>query len=281
MLVVLFATLAPAAFPQTSTSATYNYARVSFPGAPITNVNGINNSNVIAGSYYDSQYSVHGFTYSAGKYTAVNFPGATMTEILGISDNGDIVGEYQLSGALNFHGFARRNGTFIKINDPSAKIGTMAFGINKAGTIVGSYDNAHGFVYENGTYNTVDAPYVAGPHQTQLNGVNNLGWIAGQVYTGGIWRGFWITPDHHLHFVEPVSSTDSEVTGVNNRGDIVGCHDTRAGFVSFVVSSYTSAGKFPHEQSVVSCASAINDARAVVGSYSTVNNQNGFLAVPR
>lgn len=276
LLLVLFSVV-PAAICQTSVSVTYNYAPLSYPSAPVTNVNGINNSNVIVGSYYDSQYFVHGFIYRAGKYTAVNFPGATMTEVLGINDNSDIVGVYQMPGTLNFHGFLRHNGVFAEINDPSAKIGTMAYGINNAGTIVGTFDNEQGFVYQNGAYRTLNAPQLSGEsHQTQLNGINNVGTIVGQVFTGGIWRGFWIT-NNQIHYVEASGSVDSQATGINGHGDIAGCHDIQSGFVSFLA---TSAGKYPAQASVVSCASAINYARAVVGTYSTTSKSYGFLAVP-
>lgn len=278
LLFLLLAALVPAGVSQTNVSVTYDYALLKFPDAPVTNVNGINNSNVIVGSYYDSQYFVHGFIYRAGKYTAVNFPGATMTEVLGINDYSDIVGTYQMPGTLNFHGFLLHNGVFTKINDPSAQIGTMAFGINKAGTIVGTFDNEQGFIYENGAYRTLNAPQLAGePHQTQLNGINNLGAIVGQVFTGGIWRGFWIN-NNQIHYVEPAGSVDSQATGINGHGDVVGCHDVQAGFVSFLASQ--SSGQFPTQQSVVSCPAAINYARAIVGSYSTLNNSNGFLGVP-
>jgi hypothetical protein len=277
LLFVLFAALDPLAISQTTVSVTYDYASLKFPNAPVTNVNGINNSNVIVGSYYDSQYFVHGFIYRAGKFTAVNFPGATMTEVLGINDYSDIVGTYQMPGGLNFHGFLRHNGVFSKINDPSAKIGTMAFGINKAGTIVGSYDNAQGFVYENGAYRTLNAPQLSGePHDTQLNGISNLGVIVGQVFTGGIWRGFWIA-SNQIHYLEAAGSVDSQANGINGHGDIAGCHDIQSGFVSFLA---TSDGKYPAQQSVVSCAASINYARAIVGSYSTLSNSNGFLGVP-
>lgn len=277
LLLTFFAALVPAAISQTNVSVTYNYAPISFPGAPVTNVNGINNSNVIVGYYYDSQYFVHGFTYRAGKYTAVNFPGATMTEVLGINDNSDIVGMYQMPGTLNFHGFLRHNGVFTKINDPSAKIGTMAYGINKAGTIVGTFDNQQGFVYENGAYRTLNAPQLSGePHQTQLNNISNPGVIVGQVFTGGIWRGFWIT-NNQIHYVEAAGSVDSQANGINGRGDIAGCHDIQSGFVSFLA---TSAGKYPAQQKVVSCAAAINYARVTVGTYSTLSKSYGFLAAP-
>jgi hypothetical protein len=277
MLLIVFAAVVPSAISQTNVSVTYDYASLKFPNAPVTNVNGINNSNVIVGSYYDSQYFVHGFIYHAGNYTAVNFPGATMTEVLGINDYSDIVGTYQTPGTLNFHGFLRHNGVFTKINDPSAKIGTMAFGINKAGTIVGTFDNEQGFVYQNGAYRTLNAPQLsAEAHQTQLNGINNLGAIVGQVFTNGIWRGFWIV-NNGLRYVEASGAIDSQANGINGRGDIAGCHDIQSGFVSFLA---TSAGKYPQQQTVVSCAAAINYARAVVGNYSTLSKSYGFLAVP-
>jgi len=243
----------------------------------------INNGNVIVGSYFDAQDFVHGFVYRAGKFTAVNFPGATATEVLGINDSGDIVGVYQVSGALNFHGFLRRKGGFTTIDFPGASFGTTTFGINKSGTIVGSYDDSQGFVYEDGNYRKLNAPQLPGESiDTQLNSINNLGWIAGQVFTGGNWRGFWVS-GNDFDFLEPRGSRDSQVTGINGRGDIVGCHDAVSGFISFAVeSSEGSEGteKFPAQPSLVSCASAINYARVVVGNYFTVNRPNGFLAVP-
>ena len=277
---LVFATIVPA-FAETSIAINYEYAAIEFPGARVTNVAGINNSNTIVGSYYDAHDFVHGFVYRAGKYTAINFPGATITEALGVNDYGDIVGMYQLPGDLNFHGFLRHGNEYASIDDPKATIGTIAFGINKSGTIVGSYDNAHGFVYENGSFRTLDAPQLSGePHQTQLNGINNLGWMVGQVFTGGIWRGFWIE-NGKLHFVEAAGSTDSEVTGVNGHGDIVGCHDQQGGFASFLSGNYAgNTQSFPPQQVLPSCVSGINYARAIVGSYSTLNNQKGFLAIP-
>ena len=203
--------------------------------------------------------------------------------MLGINDLGDIVGVYGVPGPLNFHGFERHNGVFRAIDDPKAAFGTMAFGISKSGTIVGNYDNAHGFVYANGAFRTLDAPQLPGEiHDTQLNGINNLGWISGQVFTKGIWRGFWIVGSD-LDFLQPAGTMDSQVTGSNRFGDLVGCHDAQAGFISFAVESgegAEGAEKFPAQAHLASCASAINDAHAVVGNYFTIKRPNGFLAVP-
>src|SRR5262249_4387802 len=102
------------------------------------------------------------------------------------------------------------------------------------------------------------------------------------VFSGGNWRGFWFK-DGDLDFLEPPFSSDNEVTGMNGRGDIVGCHDAAAGFVSFNVDSSEGREKtetFPRRRSVKSCASSINFARAIVGNYFTAARPNGFLAVP-
>jgi uncharacterized membrane protein len=186
-------------------------------------------------------------------------------------------------GPLNFHGFLRRNGEFTTIDSPKAQFGTTALAIDPDGTIVGSYDDAHGFMYHKGTYRTLDAPQLQGePPNTQLNGINNLGWIAGQVFTGGNWRGFWIA-GNDWDFLEPRGTGDSQVTGINGRGDIVGCHDATAGFISFLVeNSEVAKGpeKFPIQEQLASCVAAINFARAVVGNYFTVKQPYGFLGVP-
>lgn len=276
-------TLITGACAQVSTSVTYQYAKIVYPGAILTTVNGLNNSNTIVGSYFDSNDFVHGFVYRQGKFTAVNIAGATATEVLGINDYGDIVGVYQLPGPLNFHGFLRHNGEFTTIDSPQAQFGTTAFAINRAGTIIGSYDDAHGFIYSAGKYRTLDAPQLQGePPNTQLNGINNLGWIAGQVLTGGNWRGFWII-GNDLDFLEPQGRADNQVTGISGRGDIVGCHDATAGFISFRVENSEvseTSEKYPEQERLASCVTAINFARVVVGNYFTVKQPYGFLGVP-
>src|SRR5215470_1674190 len=281
--IALLVVLSIVALPQTSTAVAYNYATLAFPGAISTSANGINNNNVIVGSFVDSASFQHGYLFRNGKYTRVDFPGATTTEVLGINDYGDLVGVYQVPGPLNFHGFLRHNGEFHKIDAPAATFGTTAAAINNAGTIVGTYDNAHGFIYRDGAYKTWNAPQLPGEtKQTQLNGISNHGWIVGQVFSGGNWRGFWFDASD-LDFLEPVYATDNEVTGVNGRSDIVGCHDVAAGFVSFNVESAEgseSTEKFPAQHAIPSCASSINFARVIVGNYFTTARPDGFLAVP-
>jgi hypothetical protein len=282
-LVVLEGVLSLSALAQTSTAVAYDYATLVFPGAISTSANGINNNNVIVGSFVDSGSFQHGYLYRAGKYSKVDFPGATTTTVMGINDNDDLVGVYQLPGPLNFHGFLRHNGEFHKVDAPAATFSTVATGINNAGTIVGTYDEIHGFIYRDGTYKRWNAPQLPGePKQTQLNGISNKGWIVGQVFSGGNWRGFWFNASD-IDFLEPVYSRDNEVMGMNGRSDIVGCHDAAAGFVSFNVEGAEGSEKtekIPIQHAISSCASSINFARVIVGDYFTTARPYGFLAVP-
>jgi uncharacterized membrane protein len=264
------------ALAQTSTAVTYKYATLNYPGASSTTANGINNNNAVVGSYVDSSNVTHGFKWRSGTFTTIDFPGAISTVVSGINDFGDLVGTYELT-PFSAHGFRLHNGTFKTIDFPGAG-GSSAVGINNAGTIVGNYGNSHGFVYQNGTYKTLDAPLLNSDElpDTQLNGINNLGWVVGQVFTGDFWRGFWYL-NGEFDFLEPPYSLDNWVSAANGRGDIVGSCYT--GFIAFAVESSEgseSTEKFPPRESLGSrCPTGINYARVIVG-----NASGAFLGTP-
>jgi len=270
---------------QTYTSVAYAYGNIAFPGAMLTIANAVNDSNIIVGSFFDANSSVHGFVYGKGHYQQVDYPGSSETEVLGINDSGDLVGVYQIAGPLNFHGFLRHEGQFTTIDAPQAEFGTKIFGINKDMVMVGSFDDSQGFIVKSGSFTVFNAPQLPGEaFQTQLNGINNVGWISGQVSSGGAWRGFWFR-ERDLDFLQPIGSSDNQVTGMNARGDIVGCHDATSGFISFEVESRrnleTENDGFPSQEKLASCLSGINNARVVVGNYFQLNQPNAFVAVPQ
>jgi hypothetical protein len=205
--------LSTAVHSQTYTAVSYDYATIAYPCAVSTSANGINNSNVVVGSYLDSSFTVHGF-FRDGHYSKVDVPGSTETEIRGINDKGDIIGVYQIAGPLNFQGFLRYHDQFTTIDDPQATFGTTAFAINDKMEIVGSFDDSQGSTLKDGTFKNYKPPQQAGGlSQIQLNGINNLGWIAGQVLSGGNWRGFWMVGDDQ-DFLEPPNAGDNQVTGI-------------------------------------------------------------------
>ena len=85
-------------------STGYSYADGQFitsfqyPGAKITQPNGINDSGTIAGAYVTGFQPVatggHGFVFSNGVYSSIDFPGAVSTTIRDINNSGQIVGTY-------------------------------------------------------------------------------------------------------------------------------------------------------------------------------------------
>lgn len=285
LLAAFYTMFIAAASAQTSTYVTYHYSAINYPGAIAqeTNANGINNSNVIVGSYVDPQTSVgHAFEYVNGKFTSFDFPGATSTIALGISDTGDVVGEYALSNGSNYHGFLRHNGSFTTIDYPGAS-STALVGINKAGTIVGIYDGTYGFIYQNGTFTPYNAPTRKGEpnYFSALTGINNAGAVVGWEQSGDYQAGFWAI-GNDTDFLKPVSYfRNNTVTGINTGDDIVGCLNSGA-YVAFAVESgegSESAENFPSLETLSSksplvyCPTGINNARVIVGN-------PGFVAVP-
>ncbi len=269
---------------QTSTAVDYQYSTLNYPGssAYTTNAYGINNSNVIVGSYYtDATGTTHGFKYSNGKYTTIDFPGAGTTVATGIADTGDVVGWYQLSSSSYSHGFLLHAGTFTTVDHPGAS-STMLAGINTAGTIVGNRDSNYGFVYKNGTFADYNAPSRAGlpTYFSTLSGINNSGIFVGQAQSGDYEQGVWVN-GNETDFLEPATYfSNNSVNGINGRTDIVGCLNS-GGFIAFAVETpegTESTEPFPSLQSLTNpylagwCPRDINYSRVIVGG--------GYMAVP-
>src|SRR5437763_874632 len=95
---------------------------------------------------------------------------------------------------------------YVEIYEPLAPRDTLAYRINNAGEIVGTYVDfessagggrpreAHGFIYSGGTYTKLPDPAGASGN-TQANGINDAGQIVG-AYTdsSGISHGFLYNP---------------------------------------------------------------------------------------
>jgi probable HAF family extracellular repeat protein len=269
-LAILFASLVSGALAQTSLGIAYKYSRLRNPGWDMVPV-GINNSNVIVG-WYSDPFNTHGFIYKNGVFTTVDFPGADFTEAMGINDSGDVVGSYALPTAPSeFPGFLLHQGVFTTIDFPGSTH-TWAMGINNAGTIVGSYpdakSNTHGFVYNNGTFKTVDAPHLGSnaPASTQLNGINNSGIIVGGVSQGGAVRGFWLF-GKVFHFLNASGTTNNFPTGINALGDVIGQSLGISYGYSYLAFSVPTQGMSNAQNFAGSKGfHGINDARILVGN---------------
>jgi probable HAF family extracellular repeat protein len=90
----------------------------------------------------------------------------------------------------------------------SAFAGTLAYGINASGQVVGYYTNTtgggtHGFLYSGGTYTNFDDPDAGNTGQTYGQGINNLGQIAGYYINGPQELGFIKTGSSYPFIVNP------------------------------------------------------------------------------
>jgi uncharacterized membrane protein len=142
------------------------YTTFDFPGATLTNAQGINAGGEIVGTYNDSgtPSRTHGFLLSGGVFTSIDVPGARATIARGIGPGGDIVGTYQRqneSGGVPAHGFLLSNqGVFSAVDFPG-HLNTIAQRILPDGTILGCYHDSdtmgsmHGMSYGNGGWDAI------------------------------------------------------------------------------------------------------------------------------
>lgn len=140
------------------------FTSIDFPGSDYTDVWKINDSGQIAGRYRSSgDDKFHLFLWTDGNFVTVpDFAGAAQmsptslcSHHSGMNGAGDIVTAYfdgtpaQHNGGFNqnsldsLHGLLLSNGVYTPIDFPGAR-GTVAYGINDSGVIVGAYQDAGG-----------------------------------------------------------------------------------------------------------------------------------------
>jgi hypothetical protein len=169
--------------------ATIDYAYpAGYAGARFTVATGINPRGDIAGRYQGTDGLFHGFTLIDGAFTTIDHPEGRNIHALAINHHGDLAGYYE-DASRRLHGFELVDGVYSTI-DPPGSIATGGpggiAGLNSR-EMVGVYrvvpatlpcgcDGQRGFVYKEGTFETVDVP---GAISTSLTGVNRRGDIVG------------------------------------------------------------------------------------------------------
>jgi len=131
------------------------FRTIDFPDAHYTEAWRINDRGQVIGRYKNHGTHVFLLDLETGNFTSIDFPGGTetagedFTEMGGLNNKGDIASGYCNSssncgldsfGAL--HGFLLKDASFTSFDVPSAA-GTVPFGINDRGQIVGGYVDAN------------------------------------------------------------------------------------------------------------------------------------------
>jgi hypothetical protein len=232
---------------------------------------GINDAGTVVGAFRDSSGGLTGFVYQGGGFTNFSVFSSSATEPTGVNDFGVIAGIYE-DPSRGTHGFIDDAGAVTSFDVPGGVPGEMSVaGINDAGTVVGSYVSLdahgspilHGYIDQGGTFTTLDGPGT----ETDLLGVNDLGQIVGDNFGG---------PAGSFRFVyqsgsfTPVAPT---LWRINDVGTIIG--NSPPGF--YVEQGGTTTTVTRDEPWSQIGASDINDLGVIVGSYTRLGTDVGFI----
>jgi len=195
-------------------------------GTDYTSVYGINNNGAIVGTYNPNAMSQAAYILKSGVVTTIFYPGASMTSGFGINDNQDIVGSYVPPGVgAPTYGFEYVNGFFTSLSFPGGSIMTQAVGINRAGIVVGTYQDSkaitHGFAYVNQKYTSITYP---GARATFAGAINNKNVVAGgYTDTANVEHGF-IWSSGKFTVVDYPGAANTIISQVNDNGVIAGTY---------------------------------------------------------
>ncbi|MGA2701947.1 MAG: PEP-CTERM sorting domain-containing protein [Isosphaeraceae bacterium] len=182
-------------------------------------------------------------------YVFTNFDGPvpsntamTGTNSNGISNTGTVVGFSTPDGAT-FTNFTANPLTSTVANplNINGSTAAMAFGVNSAGTVVGTDGNGNAFSLSNGTVNTF---IPLGGTSAMAFGINDHGLIVGQsMISSQLVPGFIKNGSSYTTINAPTGSTSNVVNaqGINNNGLVVGFYQGNDGQVhGFMANSAVS-----------------------------------------
>lgn len=284
-------------YPRPATSS-YFYTTLDYPGAISTYAAGVNDRKMIVGYYVDSSGNSHAYILKKRRFKAIalSIAGVTVvqSQAWGINDRGWIVGNY-IDSTGERHGFELQNGSVTTIDVPGSNLyhSFGAYGINKAGNIVGQYCTytcysvgiQEGYLFSNGTFTTIAYPGSDGPSGAAF-GINTDGKIVGAWEdTGGGEHGFILQGSTYTSIDVP-SACFTFATGINKPGDILGWYGdsscTGHGFL-LVGSTYTTLD-VPGVESSGSGREhfyGINLKGDIVGDYTDASGKtHGFVGQP-
>jgi probable HAF family extracellular repeat protein len=243
-------------------------------------------------------------TASAGGYQFVNLDGpnagtnaAAGTNLNGIANNGTAVG-FTIDNNGNFANFTTnpmksRMAGVLNIN---GSMTAMAFGINSAGTVVGTDGNGNAFAL--GRNGAVKTFIPNGGMSATAFGINDQGAIVGQYVTSTATPGFVMNGKTVVTINAPSGPNTVNAQGINNKGQVVGFYVGTDGQVhGFMANANVRGGKNtmitgtaindptipsvagePGATFVFSQILGINDKGIAVGYYGdSTTSQHGFL----
>jgi len=261
---------------------TYNFRNIKIPNAQSTTPYGINDSGVISGNYIDSLEVSHCFMLSGHTITTIADPHGNSTNCFGINAFGDIVGFYGVVNGSFSNGFIYANGVFTDVIVPTATGGTIAYGINDSGFVVGQFGDAmgiHGFLFNGSTYETLNAP---GAQVTIAVGINSSNLITLQSVNAGLVSSWLLIGTHYLQLSVPGAVTTA-VHSINNLNEIALSWFDSSGLEHGAVHAGTKYFLIDDPSGTGTGIETINDFNTIIGKYVPAGGSQtqGFEGVGR
>jgi hypothetical protein len=229
-------------------AVTYTFQNIIDPVNPtFTQALGINDAGTIVG--YGNMNIFNGFQLTLpANFTRLNVPGADGgTQVLGITANGVTTDGFSITGGVT-NGFVAQNGTtFTTVNQPGTAFNQL-LGINASGTTAAGYSST-------------DPAGMVNQHALTVSG--------GPSFTTPMFT--------DINALLP-ANFNSQATGVNNSGEVVGFYVNAAGnFVAFMdVGGTITSFEFPGSLSTQ--ALGVNNLGEIVGDYLDAGGvMHGFL----
>jgi uncharacterized membrane protein len=283
--ILCFLLLATAAFA----APTYTITTLQYPGAAGTYPLSINKAGVIAGYYFDSSYSGHGFTYANGSYTQIEADGRCYSTFVTGINNAGVLSGYCFANAGGTLNFQDNNGTFTYFGLPGI-FDSYNQKINNSNVSVGWYiTNSNTIASFTATNGKLTHEFVASSayNATAAFGINGKGAIVGNgiLNNQGTQQGF-IDINNSFKFYQYPGGYDTFFNGVNDGLLVVGDANTVArGPVTAFVFQNRVFTNLAVPNATASVAYAVNNHGTIVGYYVTGSgnialNASGFIAAP-
>jgi hypothetical protein len=214
------------------------FITIDVPGATLTEATANNDRGDIAGVYrVDGDTTLHAFLLRAGAFIKIDVPGATASTPRGLGDRSEVVFEAVVNGKNTAYILSK--GAYTNIEPPASFAGgavtySYASGINRAGTIVGRYDDMfhgagrnRGFALLDGAYGDIFFP---GAVSAAALGINDRNTIVGGYTLNGLRRGFALQNTSYTSIDIPGCAGTAQQGAIacttprkiNNHGRIVG-----------------------------------------------------------
>ena len=259
---------------QTASPSTCTVTKFTVPNLTLTAPEGINGFNTVTGVASSPSPKAFGqafIRFSDGTYKVfTNFHSSILRKR---NSSGTTVGSF-FNSTGGSHGWIL-SGSTSKTFDYPGKTNTDLFGINKYGTIVGTYNQqANGFKLKSGVLSSIHFPNST---TTVPFAISDTGVIVGRYTVSGdsAFHGFVLANGVYKKFDAPGAATlGSYATDVNASGEIVGVVYTSNGLRGYIYKNGTFT-IYNVPNATMTEIFGVNNVGTITGDFTDATFENG------